>query len=70
MKEIKPITITQLGNLGVDDSGQLYWNGQPVITETRVRLTLWVNISIIVSGLSAAIIAILSIVNFLTGAAK
>lgn len=46
------------GVLGIDREGRLYWNGQLVVTEQKVKLSWWVNISVIVGGLSTAAIAI------------
>lgn len=55
------------GELGIDEDGRLYWNGQPVITEQRVKLDWWVNISIIVGGVATAVIAILTAVALCLG---
>ena len=46
------------GVLGIDDKARLYWNGQLIITEQKVRLSWWVNFSVVVGGLSTAFIAI------------
>ena len=51
-----------VGELGIDGDGRLYWNGQLVVTEQRVKLSWWVNVSIIVGGASTAVIAIFTAV--------
>lgn len=51
-----------VGELGIDEDGRLYWNGQLVVTEQRVKLSWWVNVSIIVGGVSTAVIAIFTAV--------
>lgn len=51
-----------VGELGIDEGGRLYWNGQLVVTEQRVRLSWWVNFSIIVGGVSTAVIAIFTVI--------
>jgi len=45
------------GALGIDERGQLYWSGEPVITEQRVSLPWWIEISCVVGSLSLLIIA-------------
>jgi len=46
------------GVLGIDEDARLYWNGQLVITEQKVKLSWWVNLSVIIGGLSTAAIAV------------
>jgi hypothetical protein len=46
------------GELGIDEAGRLYWNGQLVVTEQRVRLGWWVNVSVIVGAVATVAIAI------------
>ena len=45
------------GALGIDERGQLYWNGDPVITGSRVLLPWWVDLSIAIGSLSLFVIA-------------
>ncbi|WP_039565322.1 hypothetical protein [Ralstonia solanacearum] len=40
-------------SLTIDDDGRLYWNGQLVVTEQRVKLQTWLNVAIIVGSLGA-----------------
>lgn len=46
------------GTLGIDEDGRLYWNGKAVVTEQRVELAWWVNLSVIIGGLSTLAIAV------------
>jgi len=45
------------GALGIDERGQLYWSGRPVLTEQRVSLPWWINLSLVIGGLSLLVIA-------------
>jgi hypothetical protein len=47
------------GALGIDERGQLYWSGEPIITEHRVSLPWWVNFSCVVGSLSLLAIALI-----------
>jgi hypothetical protein len=53
------------GALGIDDEARLYWNGQLIVTEQKVKLSWWVNFAIIISGLSTLIIAIFTAITYL-----
>ena len=46
------------GALGIDERGRLYWNGEPVVTAQRVLLSWWMNLAIVVGGLSTLAIAL------------
>ena len=52
------------GKLGIDGEGRLYWNGKPVMTEQKVSLQGWVNISIIVASFSTFLIAIMAVLDY------
>jgi 1,4-dihydroxy-2-naphthoate octaprenyltransferase len=52
------------GELGIDGKGRLYWNRKAVITEQKVSLQWWVNISIIIASLSTLLIAIMAVLNY------
>lgn len=54
----------KIGTLGIDDNAHLYWNGQPVVTERKIKLSWWVNFAMIVGGLSTAIIAIFTVLMY------
>ena len=46
------------GALGIDENGQMYWNGKAVVTEQRVKLAWWVNLAVIVGGFATLVIAV------------
>lgn len=48
----------QTGVLGIDEDTRLYWNGKLVVTEQRVSLSGWVNLAVILTGVSTALIAL------------
>ena len=50
--------------LGIDDNGQLYVNGERVITEQKVSLQWWVNIAVIFGALGAFAQGIVAIIQF------
>ena len=52
MSKIHPITMGEFNKLGVDENNKLYWNEKPVITEQQITLDWWVNLAIILGGLS------------------
>jgi hypothetical protein len=45
------------GALGIDEHGQLYWSGRPVLTEHKVSLPWWIEFSCVVGSLSLLVIA-------------
>jgi hypothetical protein len=46
------------GVLGIDSKANLYWNGRRIVTTQVLKLQWWVNLSIIVGGMSTAVIAV------------
>lgn len=52
------------GEMGIDEHGVLYWNGKPVVTEQKVKLQWWVNLSAILAALSTVVMAILATVTY------
>jgi len=55
------------GRLGIDKEARLYWNEQLVVTEQRVKLQWWANISIVIASLSTLVIAIFTGLQFFRG---
>jgi hypothetical protein len=53
------------GALGIDERGRLYWNGEPVVTAQKVLLSWWMNLAIVVGGLSMLAIALLGALTYL-----
>ena len=52
------------GELGIDDETNLYWNQKAIVTEQKVKLQWWVNVSILLASLSTAILALITILQF------
>ncbi len=52
------------GELGIDEHGALYWNGNPVVTEQKITLKWWVNLSAILAALSTVVLAILTTATY------
>ena len=44
--------------LSIDNTGRLYWNDKPIVTEQRIKLSSAVNLAVIVGGVSTLVIAI------------
>ncbi len=38
---VTPISWNNIGRLGVGQDGQLYWDGRPVVTRSRLNLSSW-----------------------------
>jgi len=53
------------GDFGVDDDGKLYWNGKPIVTEKKIKLQWWVNLSAIIAAISSVVMAVTSIITLL-----
>lgn len=53
------------GALGIDERGQLYWNGEPVMTEQRVSLSRWLSLTLAMGGLSLFAMAALAFFIYL-----
>jgi hypothetical protein len=53
------------GILGIDEDARLYWNGQLIVTEQKVKLSWWVNCAVILGGVSTAFIAIFTALLYL-----
>ncbi len=52
------------GELGIDDQANLYWNKKAIITEQKIKLQWWVNISVILASLSTVAIAAFTALQF------
>jgi hypothetical protein len=65
MPDIHGITFDEIGKLGVDETGRLYWDGKPVVTRQEVRLQWWVNLAVIAAGVGTVSIAISSWLAFI-----
>ena len=53
--------------LGIDnETKSLYWNGEKIVTDQRLSLKWWVNLSIVIGGMSTLAMAITAVVECLT----
>ncbi len=53
------------GELSIDQDNKLYWNNKAIVTEQKIKLDLWVNVSIIFASVSTIIIAIVTLLQYL-----
>ena len=67
MTTINTITLGEMERLGVDESGKLYWDGKPVVTEEKILFQWWLNVSAIAGALSGVVIAVLELYKFFSG---
>lgn len=63
-KKIETIFTHGEGTLGIDNDSILYWNGQPIVTEQKIKLQGWVNVSIIIASLSTFAIALIAVLQY------
>ena len=62
----KTIGLEQLDGFSIDDeTNQLYWRGNSVVTVTS--LPLWVQISALAGGLGTAVSAAVAVIRLFTG---
>lgn len=50
--DIHTVSMEDLDRLGLDNAGNLYWDGKPVTTKHKVTLEWWTNGAIILGGIS------------------
>ena len=53
------------GELGIDEDSRLYWNNELIVTEKRIKLSFWVNASVIAGGISTIVIAVFTALLYL-----
>lgn len=58
---VRPISLTGVNFLGLDDNGQLYWDGK--LIKTEVRLSILQNVGVAITVLSAIVAAIATAVQ-------
>ncbi len=51
-------------SLQIDDYGRLYWNGELVVTEQRVKLQPWVNVAVILGAAGAVLQGVFAALTF------
>ena len=54
------------GEFGIDDEGKLYWNGKPVVTESKVTLDWWVGLSAVLAAFGTLISAGVAVAEFIS----
>ena len=64
MTKLHSITFEEIGRLAVNEQGQLFWDGQPVITKKEVSLAWWVNAAAIVGAICIVITTIIETIRF------
>jgi hypothetical protein len=55
----------ELDLIGLDEDNRLYWNGKPIVTEERITLAWWVNVSAVLTGASTFTLAVIELLRFL-----
>jgi len=65
MRPVNPISINQLGDLGVDEKGKLYWQSRPVVTEQKVTLEWWVNVAVVAAAVATVVQASVDVMTSL-----
>ena len=50
--------------VGVGDDGKLYVDGKEVVTESKIVLQAWVNVSIIVTALATVAMAVFTVLDY------
>ena len=69
MNRIEEIMYTESSDgkqhsLGIDDHGNLYINGNRVVTEQRFKLAWWINVAVFLGGIGAFAQCIVAILEF------
>lgn len=63
MAKKETIFIHGMNSLKVDEEGRLYWNDRAVVTD--VKISWWVNISIIIGAVSTFFYALVTVLTYL-----
>ena len=68
---VRSVSTDEMDHLGLDAENRLYWDGKPVVTQSRFGLTTWQKIGVGVTVLSAALggfYALLQIIDWFNAA--
>lgn len=65
MPNVRNITIDELEKLGVDENNKLYWNSRPIVTEEKLQLQWWVNLSAVAGAGSGIVLATIELLRYL-----
>lgn len=52
---IRPISVDEMGSLGIDVDGLIYWNGMPIQVRRKIELRAW-ELSIAIIATAATVI--------------
>ena len=52
---VRSVSHDDIGALGVDQGGRLYWHGKPVVTRSRLNLSGWQTLAAIMVAVGIAI---------------
>ena len=63
-QNVRSISVEGLENLGISDSGELYWDGKRLEIEKKVTLNLWQNILVATTAISALVVAAVSVLTY------
>ena len=64
-KGVRVLGINEQDNLGIDDQGQLYWDGRPVVVSRGIDLTFWQKVAAFAGVISAGILAFVALAEFI-----
>ena len=62
---VKPVTDAEVGVLGTDRAGALYFDGKPVFVRKKITFTWVQGIFAILAALATAIVAVVEVLTFL-----
>ncbi len=62
--KVHTIQINELGDLGVDDEGLLFWKGAPVVTDQRVTLGIVERIAALAGATSSVVLVVVEVLRF------
>lgn len=60
----QPLDNGTVGEFGVGEDGQAYWNGKPIVTQEKVVLQGWVSVAIIATAIAALTQAVFAGLGF------
>lgn len=63
-KGVTPISFMDLGRLGIDAERQPYWDGEPVETRHRIRLSFWQKVGACLTVASAVVVALFTALSY------
>ncbi|MAZ02537.1 MAG: hypothetical protein CMN56_05305 [Sneathiella sp.] len=64
-QNVRSISVEGLENLGISDSGELYWDGKRLKVENKVTLNLWQNTLAAITAGSALVVAAVSVIAYI-----